>query len=62
MAKKTQMTPKAASRIQSSVDRRGSGGDQGFKVRTSSAAAQNTRTTSSGGGKTSGGGRRGGKR
>ena len=40
---KTKMTPGAAKRIQSSQDKKGSNGDQGFKSRTMSSAAKNTR-------------------
>jgi len=53
MSKKTPMTPSAAARIQSAVDRKG--GDSGFKSRTTRAAAKNT-----GAGKSSGA--KGGKR
>lgn len=38
---KGKMTPKAAARIQSSVDK--TGGDAGFKARAQSAAAKNTK-------------------
>ena len=42
MAKKS-MTPKAARRIQSSQDKKGSKGDQGFKSRVMSTAAKSSK-------------------
>ena len=42
MAKKA-MTQKAARRIQSSQDQKGSKGDQGFKSRAMSAASKNSK-------------------
>lgn len=60
MSKKNAMTQESASRIQSSVDRRG--GDAGFKARTSSAAARNTRSSSSSRGSSEGGSSKGSKR
>ena len=42
MGKKSQMDSKAARRIQSSQDKKGSKGDSGFKSRTTSAASKNS--------------------